>query len=103
MLIRIIIIVMMKDQTIGNYIQQFFIQKGKISLFLEKQAVDLWPEVVGEFIAKQTTKISIKQGVIYATIPNAALRFEIMNSRSQIIAKINNKLSGEIIKGIIVK
>ena len=93
----------MNNQTVGNYIQQFFAQKGKISLFLEQQAVDFWPDAVGNFIAKQTTKISVKQGVIYATIPNAALRFEVMGSRSQIIAKINEKLGYEVIKGIIIK
>jgi len=94
---------MMNNQTIGNYIQEFLAKKGKISLFLEQQAVHLWPETVGEFVAQQTTKISVHQGVLYVTIPNAALRFEIMNSRNQIIAKINNKLGGEVIKGMIVK
>jgi len=94
---------MMDNQTIGDLIQQFFVKKGKISLFLEQRAIDLWPEVVGVFIAKQTSKISIKQGVIYVTIPNAALRFEIMNSQSQIIAKLNEKLGGKVIKGVIVK
>jgi predicted nucleic acid-binding Zn ribbon protein len=94
---------MTNHQTIGDYIQQFFVQKGKLSLLLEQKAVELWAETVGEFIAKQTTKISAKQGVLYVTIPNAALRFEILNSRTQIIAKINNKLGCEAIKGIIIK
>jgi len=93
----------MSNQKIGNYIQEFFVKKGKFSLFLEQQAVHLWPEAVGEFVALQTAKISVQQGVLYVIIPNAALRFEVMNSRSQIIAKINNKLGGEVIKGIIVK
>jgi len=93
----------MSPQPLGSHIQDFFAQKGKISLFLEQQAVDLWFEVVGGFIAKQTTKVSAKQGVLYVTISNAALRFEILNSRSQIIAKINEKLGVEVIKGIIIK
>jgi len=90
-------------QTIGNFIQLFFTQKGKISLFLEQQAVNVWAETVGEFIAKQTTNVSVKQGVLYVTIPNAALRFEIMNSRSKIIAKMNEKMGVEVIKGLIIK
>ena len=93
----------MSTQTIGNYIQEFLTKKGKFSLFLEQQAAEQWAEVVGEFIAKQTTKIYVQQGILYASIPNAALRFEIMNSRSKIITKINNNLGGEVIKGIIVK
>jgi predicted nucleic acid-binding Zn ribbon protein len=93
----------MNDQTIGNCIQQFFEQKGKISMFLEKKAIELWAEIVGEFIAKQTTKVSTKKGVLYVDIPNAALRFEIINSRTQIMDKINEKLGGDVIKGIIVK
>jgi predicted nucleic acid-binding Zn ribbon protein len=94
---------MKNNQTIGNYIQQFFAQKGKISLLLEQQAVELWAETVGNFVAQQTTKVSVYQGVLYATIPNAALRFEIMSSRNQIITKINEKIGHDVIKGIIVK
>ncbi|MCL2246631.1 MAG: DUF721 domain-containing protein [Lentimicrobiaceae bacterium] len=93
----------MNNQRIGTFIQHFFANNGKFSLFLEQQAVDLWAETVGEFIAQQTTKISAKQGVLYISIPNAALRFEILNSRSQIITQINEKLGCEVIKGIIVK
>ena len=94
---------MKNHQFIGNYIQDYFSQNGKISLFFEKQAIELWAEIVGDFIAKQTSKISAKQGVIYITIPNAAIRFEVMNRRTQIVAKINETIGGEIIKGIIVK
>jgi len=93
----------MNDQTIGKFIQQFYNKNGKISLFFEQQAVELWSQVVGEFIAKQTTKINAKNGVLTVTIPNAALRFEVMNSRSQIIAKINESIGAEVIKGIIIR
>lgn len=93
----------MNEQPIGNFIQHFFAKNGKISMFLEQQAVELWAQTVGEFIAKQTTKITAKQGVLYVTIPNAALRFEIMGSRSQIICQLNQKLGGDVIKGIILK
>jgi len=88
---------------VGDFIQNFFQKNGKISLFFEQQAVALWAEISGEYIAKQTTKITAKNGVLYVTIPNAALRFEVMNCRSQIIAKINETIGGEIIKGLVVK
>ena len=93
----------MNNQSVGNYIQHFLEKNGKTSLFLEQQAVELWGEIVGEFVAKQTKKVFAKQGILYITIPNAALRFEIMNSRSQIINNINESLGTEVIKGIIVK
>jgi len=93
----------MNNQTLGDAIQLFFAKNGKLSLLLEQQAIEHWREMVGEFIANQTTKISAKQGVIYVTIPNAALRFELMSRRSEIITKINQKLGGDVIKGIIIK
>jgi len=93
----------MKDQNIGTFIQHFFYKNGKISLFFEQRAVELWAQVVGDFVAKQTTKINAKNGVLTVTIPNAALRFEVMNSRSQIIAKINESIGEEVIKGIIIR
>jgi predicted nucleic acid-binding Zn ribbon protein len=93
----------MGNISIGNVIQDFFAKNGKISILLEQQAVEQWRQIVGEFIANQTTKITAKQGILYVTIPNAALRFEVMGSRSQIISKINETLGGEVIKGIIIK
>ena len=93
----------MENKRVGDLLQEFMIKNGKISLFLEQQAVGLWAQIVGEFIANQTTKISVKQGILYVTIPNAALRFEVLSNRSQIVNKINEKLGGEVIKGIIVK
>jgi hypothetical protein len=88
---------------VGSVIQDFFVKNGKISLFLEQQAVVLLAQIVGEFIAQNTTKIFAKQGVLYVTIPNAALRLEVLSCRSQIISKINEKLGGEAINGIIIK
>jgi predicted nucleic acid-binding Zn ribbon protein len=93
----------MRNVSVGNIIQDFFVKNGKISLFLEQQAVELWSQTVGEFIAQQTTKIVAKQGVLYVNIPNAALKFEVMGRRSQIISKINETLGYEVIKGIIIK
>ncbi|MDR2972829.1 MAG: DUF721 domain-containing protein [Bacteroidales bacterium] len=89
-------------QAIGGFIQHFFEKNGKSSLFLEHQAIELWEKVAGDFIAKQTTKITAKYGVLYVTIPNAALRFEVFINRTQIVAKINETLNSDIIKGIIV-
>ena len=93
----------MNNETIGACIQHFFAQNGKISLFLEQQAVHLWSQTVGEYIAKQTTKVTAKQGILYVTIPNAALRFELMGNRSQIMAKLNEMIGAEAIKGIIIR
>jgi trans-2-enoyl-CoA reductase len=93
----------MNDQLLGNFIQNFFEKNGKISLFFEQQAVELWGQTVGEYVNLQTQKIIANKGILYVTIPNAALRFEILNSRTQIINKINETLGTEVIKGIIVK
>ena len=90
-------------QPVSNSIQLFFAKNGKISLFLEQQAIELWAQVVGEFVAKQTTKITAKQGVLYVTITNATLRFELLGNRNQIIANINQKLGGNVIKGIVIR
>jgi predicted nucleic acid-binding Zn ribbon protein len=93
----------MNTPPVGDFIQQFFEKNGKVSLLLEQKAIELWAQTVGDFIAKQTQTITAKQGVLYVTIPNAALRFEILNRRSQIITKINEAIGTEVIKGIIVK
>jgi predicted nucleic acid-binding Zn ribbon protein len=93
----------MPSHPISNVIQDFLTKNGKISLFLEQQAIELWEQAVGEYVAGQTQKITAKQGVLYVSISNAALRFELLNSRSQIINRINEALGGEVVKGVILK
>lgn len=88
---------------IGDIIKQFLEKYGKNQLFLEKQAVELWPKVVGDLIDRYTHKVSSKNGVMTVYVKNAALRFELMGMKSAIIEKLNKEVGAQVIKDIMIR
>jgi len=91
----------MEEQRISDLIRQFVARNGKDELFQERKVLDLWPSVMGEYIAKNTGKVSIKQGVLYVKVLNAALRFELNASRSLIMQKLNDAAGSEVVKSVV--
>jgi hypothetical protein len=93
----------MSTVMIGDIVKQFLEKYGKNDLFLEKQAVVSWPQIVGPLIARYTHKVSSKNGILTVYVKNGALRFELMAMKSDIINKLNKSVEKEVIKDIVLK
>jgi hypothetical protein len=91
----------MEEQRISDLIRQFVASNGKDDLFWERKVLSIWPSVMGDYIANNTSSVSIKQGVLYVKVLNASLRFELNTSRSLIIKKLNDAVGGEVVKSIV--
>lgn len=91
----------MEEQRISDLIRQFVASNGKDDLFRERKVLSIWPSVMGDYIANNTSSVSIKQGVLYVKVLNASLRFELNTSRSLIIKKLNDAVGGEVVKSIV--
>lgn len=91
----------MEEQRISDLIRQFVASNGKDELFRERKVLSIWPSVIGDYIANNTSSVSIKQGVLYVKVLNASLRFELNTSRSLIIKKLNDAVGGEVVKSIV--
>lgn len=91
----------MEEQRISDLIRQFVASNGKDELFRERKVLSIWPSVMGDYIANNTSSVSIKQGVLYVKVLNASLRFELNTSRSLIIKKLNDAVGGEVVKSIV--
>ena len=90
-------------QSIGEIFNEFLRQEKLDSRFNEQKALTLWPEIVGPGINRYTVDRTVKNGVMTVTISSAALRNELMLSRTAIIARINEALGGEVIHNIIFR
>lgn len=91
----------MSENQIENIITQYFKNNNKPQLLLEMRAVEVWKEVVGSFIAQKTRVKQVKAGVMYVSVSDAALRFELNNSRSDIMDKINAHLNSKVVTNIV--
>ncbi len=90
-------------QSIGEIFNSFLKQEKLDTQFNEQKALTLWPEIVGPGINRYTVGRTVKNGVMTVTISSAALRNELMLSRTAIITRINEALGAEVITNIIFR
>lgn len=66
---------------------------GLEDTLVTSQILDLWPEVVGSFIASHTQPEALRNHVLTVRVGQPTLRYELeRNLRKQIIARLNEAL-----------
>ena len=86
-------------EIIGDFMQQEDIE----TTVLEHKALNLWGQVVGPGVNRLTTERYVDDGVITVKIASAALRNDLMLSRSHLIAQLNQLVGKPVIKEIIFR
>ena len=84
---------------IGDFMQQEDIETA----VLEHKALQLWSQVVGPGVNRMTTERYVEDGVIRVKISSAALRNDLMLSRSSIIAQLNKLVGKPVIREIVFR
>ncbi len=70
---------------------------------MEGRAVELWAEVVGEYVARVTEDVYIRNGVLYVSFSSAAVRAEIFMRRRLLMDQLNARLRGRVVRNIVVR
>ncbi len=69
----------------------------------EAKLVEAWERLMGKTIAKSTSKISLKDEVLYLQIDSSVIKSELSFAKSKIIELVNKELGGTYIKGVEIK
>lgn len=69
--------------------------RGKIQ---QEVAVLLWPKVVGPDIARRTTGVTVKSGIMYVTMTNSAWAHQLSFLKQDLLKAINARLGGNVIR-----
>jgi predicted nucleic acid-binding Zn ribbon protein len=69
----------------------------------ENVLIGNWQTVMGKMIANHTTDIYIKNKVLYVQLDSAALRNELMLSKSKIITMMNAVTGKETIADVVLR
>lgn len=89
------------EQALKDIVQQFINQSGKQKLFDERRVLALWTEKMDELTKQNTQCRDIRNGVLKVKVLNAALRFEMMARKSEIISQLNQWAGVEVVKDIL--
>jgi predicted nucleic acid-binding Zn ribbon protein len=64
------------------------------------QIVQMWPQVVGENIAKISTADRVFEGVLYVKVKSMTWRTELLFQKRKILERIENKVGKNVINDI---
>ncbi len=87
-------------KALGEALRELLHQYGIAQRVKEFEAVNLWPEIVGEQIAKVATAKDVQDGRLYVEVANSTWRNELYYMKPDIIVKLNKKLGQNLIHDI---
>ena len=68
----------------------------------ETQAV-LWKEIFGEAVARYTTQVYVRAGVLYVSLSSAVLRNELLSCKKSLLHRLNEEMGRLVVKDIILR
>jgi predicted nucleic acid-binding Zn ribbon protein len=69
----------------------------------EVGVLNSWEEIVGKAISSRTSKIYIKDHILYVHLNSSVVRNELLMLRETLKEKLNDKAGNEVIKDIILR
>ena len=90
-------------KSIAEIIADFMQQEDIEDAVLEQKALRLWQQVVGPGVNRMTTERYVENGVITVKITSAALRNDLMLTRTSIIAQLNGLVGKSVIREIVFR
>ncbi len=86
-------------EAIKDYIKEMNFE-GKLS---EINLINSWEECVGKAISSRTTKIYIREHILYVHLNSSVVRNELLMLRQALKDKLNEKAGSEVIKDIVFR
>ena len=69
----------------------------------EVAVINSWEEIVGKAISSRTTKIFIKDSILYVHLNSSVVRNELLMLRESLRERLNKKAGSEVIKDIVLR
>jgi predicted nucleic acid-binding Zn ribbon protein len=86
-------------EAMKDYLKEMNLE-GKL---LEVSILNSWEEVVGKAISSRTSKVYIKDQILYVKLSSSVARNELLMLREALREKLNEKAGREVIKEIVLR
>ncbi|MCX6228492.1 MAG: DUF721 domain-containing protein [Bacteroidia bacterium] len=90
-------------QSLGSAIKDYLKEEKFDSKLSELEAVGLWEEIIGKQIARATSSIVIKEGILTVHLKSSIVRNELFMMRNEIMQAINQRMGKRVVKAVILK
>lgn len=89
-----------KTENLRDVINRYLRLNGLEMPLNEQRAIVAWPEVVGPTIARMSSDLQIRGGVLYVKIARPALRQDLMMMRTELARRVNQRVNAQVIESI---
>ena len=93
----------MTDVPLSSLLEEFLKKNHKEAAFNEQAAVARFPELLPENFRSHIQKVRVSNGILFVSCDNAALRFELTNRRSELVAQLNEGFAEAVISDIVIR
>ena len=83
---------------ITDAIVDFLRESGLEQPVMEVQMEEVWPQVMGETVAKLTRSVEVKDGMLIVHVKSAALMAQLYENRFELVKKLNDAVGAEVIR-----
>lgn len=92
-----------KTITLAEAIKDYISEMNLGDKLSETAVINSWEETVGKAINSRTSRIYIKDHILYVHLTSSVVRNELMMLRESLREKLNEKAGSEVIKDIILR
>jgi len=92
-----------KAQSIGQLLRDYLRQEGLETPLNEHRLLEAWGTVMGDMVNRQTTDLSVRNGILYVSLKSPILRQELMLNRDMLAQKLNRHVGAQVITDIVFK
>ena len=90
-------------QSLGNAIKDYLKEEKIDGKLAEIEAVNLWESLIGKQIARATSSIYIKDGILFVHLKSSIVRNELFMMRDEIMQTMNQRIGRRVVKAIVLK
>ena len=83
---------------ITDALVDFLRESGLEQSVLEVQMEEVWPQVMGETVAKLTRSVVVKEGMLIVHVNSAALKAQLFENRFELVRKLNEAVGAQVIR-----
>lgn len=90
----------LEPEAVGDVLRRTLEQQNMTVKLAETRACVIFLRILGPDLARLVERPTVRNGIMSVGVPNAALRNQLLMSRSRMIQKINSILKDDIITEI---
>ena len=90
-------------ENLGDVLQQYLVAIGADKHIKEVRVTQEWDKIVGPMIARNTSDINLKEGVLTVKFRSPLIRNEISMRRTSLQKIINDAIGEEVVQSIVIR